>query len=186
MGRASPAPTEFLLGRLFVEDFGHEVTLVVVEATATVEFDGWVAMGDLEVEELGVVLAGGGFSEIEELRTDSLSAVGGFDEQFVDPCAFAAVFEAVVETDHEVADWRGFFADDVDDAVERVQQEFGKICAERGFVEWLRPGIIVLHVAHHFGKSFEVGDGSLGDGGGKGVSQPCTASNLEYVELIVN
>ena len=86
--------------------------MVVEEAAATVEFDGGVAVVDLEVEEFGLVFARGGIGQVEKLGADSLSAVGGFDEEFVDPGAFAAVFEAVVEADHEVADWRGFLADD--------------------------------------------------------------------------
>ena len=148
---------------LFVESFGHQVAVVIEETAAAVEFDGGVAMVDFEVEDFGLVFAGDGFGEIEKLRADSLSAMGGFAEEFVNPRAFAAVFEAVVETDHEVADWRGFFADDVDDAVERVLQEFGKICAERGFVEWLRPGIIFLHAMHHDENGFEIGESGLGD-----------------------
>ncbi len=143
-------------GRLFVQGFGHEVAVVVEEAAATVEFDGGVAVVDLEVEEFGVVFARGGIGEIEKLGADSLSAVGGFDEEFVDPSAFAAVFEAVVEADHEVADWRGFLADDVDDAINRVLQKLGEIGAERGFVERLRPGIVRLHVAHHWEQRFQI------------------------------
>ena len=38
-----------MLGGLLIESFGHQVALVVEEAAATVEFDGGVAVGDLEV-----------------------------------------------------------------------------------------------------------------------------------------
>ena len=70
------------------------------EAAAAVEFDRWVAVVDFEVKEFGVVSAGGGLGKIKKLRADSLSAVGGFDEEFVNPGSLAEVFEAVVEADH--------------------------------------------------------------------------------------
>jgi hypothetical protein len=136
---------------------------VFTEAAATVELGGRIAVVHFEVEHLGVEFTRSGFSEVQQLCADSLPAMCSLDKQFVDPCALTAVFEAVVETDHQVADWRRFFADHVDNAIERVLQEFGKIRAERECVEWLRPGIIPLHVAHHFEKKFEIGDGSLGD-----------------------
>ena len=123
---------------------------MIEEAAAAVEFDGWVAVGDFEVEEFGLVFAGGGFGEIEELCANSLSAVGSFDEEFINPGAFAAVFEAVVEADHEVCDWRELFANDIDNTVDGILQKLGEICAESGFVEWLGPGIVLLHVAHHW------------------------------------
>ena len=39
---------------------GHQVTLVVDVSAAAVEFDGRVVVADLEVKELGVMLAGEG------------------------------------------------------------------------------------------------------------------------------
>ena len=70
------------------------MTRVIDETAATVEFDGGVAVGDLEVKEFGVVLAGGVLCEVKKLRANSLSAMGGLYEEFVNPCAFAAIFEA--------------------------------------------------------------------------------------------
>jgi hypothetical protein len=156
------------------------------EAAAAVEFDGGITVVDFEVENLGVVLTRSGFSERKQLAADSLPAMLSFDEEFVNPGAFAAVFEAVIEADHKICDWHKLCANDIGDAANRILQKLGEIGADRDMVKRLRPGIIHLHVAHHFEKVFEVGGGSLGDGGNQRVSQPCTASNLEYVELIVN
>jgi hypothetical protein len=136
------------LDGLFIEDFGHEVALVILEAASAVEFDGGVAVGNLEVKEFGVVLAAGGLCQVEKLRANSLPAMGCLDEEFVNPCAFAAVFEAVVETNHQIADWLAFFAGEIDNAVNRIVQKFGQSPADRGLVKGLRPGIVVLHVAH--------------------------------------
>ena len=122
--------------------------MVIVEAAAAVEFYRGVAVGDLEVKELGVVFTGGGLGKIEKLRADSLSAMGRFDEKFVNPCAFAAIFEAVIETDHQIADWLAFFANEMGNAVERIPQKFGQSPADRWLVKGLRPGIVLLHTAH--------------------------------------
>ena len=143
-------------GGLFVEAFGHQVTLMIEEATAAVEFDGGVAVGDLEMEEFGFVLARDGFGEVKKLCADSLSAMRSLDGEFVNPRSLAAVFETVVEADHQVADGHKFFSDEVNHAVNRIRQQLGQIRADRGLVEWLRPGIIRLHVAHHLEEEFEV------------------------------
>ena len=58
---------------LFVQVFGHQVAFVFDEAAAAVEFDGGVAVTDLQVKELGLVFAGHGFGKLKKLRADSLS-----------------------------------------------------------------------------------------------------------------
>jgi len=140
------------------------VAVVVEEAAAAVEFDGRVAVGDFEVKEFGVVLAGGCLGQVKQLCANSLSAKRSFDEEFVNPCALASIFQAAVETDHQAADWRRFFTDNVDNAVDRVLKKLGEIRAEGRLIERLCPWIIRLHVAHHSEKSFEIGGGGLGDG----------------------
>jgi len=145
---AGGGEVRFGMGRSFIEVFGHEVAVMVEEAAAAVEFDGGVAVGDLEVKEFGLVFAGSGFGEIEKLGANSLSAVGGFDEEFVNPRAFAAIFEAVVETNHEISDRRIFFPNKIDDAVGRILQKLGEGSADRGLVEGLGPRIGLLHEAH--------------------------------------
>ena len=154
-----------------VEGLGHQVPVVVEEAPAAVELDGGIAVGDLEVKELGVVLARCGLGEIEKLRSNSLSAMRSLDEEFVNPCAFAAIFEAVVETDHQVADRRVFFADEIGDAVNRVFEKLGEIGADRAFVKVFRPGIIGLHVAHHRKQQFEICES--GTGASEGHEKQC-------------
>ena len=104
-----------------VEGLGHQVTRMIDEAAAAVEFDGGVAVVDFEVEKFGFVLASGGFGEIKKLRADSLSAMGSLDEEFVNPRALPTVFEAVVETDHQIADRRKLFVSEVDHAVNRIR-----------------------------------------------------------------
>jgi hypothetical protein len=124
-------------GRLFVEGFGHEVAVMIEEASTAVEFDGGVAVIDLEVKEIGIVLAGGGLGKVKEMRANSLSAMGRLDEEFVNPRAFATVFEAVVETGHQIADQRRLFTDKVNDAVRSILQKLGEIRANRRFVKGL-------------------------------------------------
>jgi hypothetical protein len=137
---------------------------VVEEAAAAVEFEGGVAVGDFKVEEFGVVFAGGGFGEIEKLGANSLSAMGGFDEEFVDPCAFAAIFEAVVETDHEISHWLEFFADDVNDTTRGIRKKLGKTGVQCRLVKRLRPRIGLLHVAHQEEQRFEICESGASDG----------------------
>jgi hypothetical protein len=141
---------------LLIEGLGHEVALVFSKAAAAVEFYGGVAVIDFEVEKFGFVLASGGFGEIKKLRANSLPAVRSLDEEFVNPRTLSAVFEAVVETDHQIADRRKLFVREVDHAVNRIRQQLGKIRADRGLVEWLRPGIIFLHEAHHRKQGFDI------------------------------
>jgi len=138
------------------------------KAAAAVKLDGGVAMVDFEVEDLGAVLAEGAVSEVEELRANSLPAMGALDKELVDPGAFAAIFEAVIEADHEIADGARILADDVDDAIGGILQEFGEVGANGGLVEGFFPGIVELHVAHHHEEGFEISEGGLGDGDGHG------------------
>ena len=159
-GQARKSVVEFLA----VEGFGQEEALVLEETTAAVEFDGWVAVVDLEVQEFCVVLARGTLGEIEKLRANSLPAVRGFNKEFVNPGAFAAVFQAVFEADHQITDRGDTFASDVGYTINWILHEFGKIRAERGFVEGFRPGVVELKMAHHLEQGFEVGEGGLGDG----------------------
>ena len=57
--------------------------MVVDITAAAVEFDSRIAMADLEVKELGVMLAGERLGQVEEPGGDSLPSAGGFDEQFI-------------------------------------------------------------------------------------------------------
>jgi len=143
--------------------------VVVGEAAAAVEFDGGVAVVDFEVEDFGAMFAGGGFGEIEELGANALPAVGGFHEEFVNPGAFAAVFEAVVEAEDQVGDGGDLFAHYIDDAIDGILQEFGEVGADCGFVERFFPRIVKLHVAHQREQGFEVCGSGERDGDGHKV-----------------
>jgi hypothetical protein len=105
-----------------------------------------------------------GFSERKQLAADSLPAMLSFDEEFVNPGAFAAVFEAVIETEDQVADERCCIADEVGDATNGILEKLDQIRAECGLVEGIRPGIVELHAAHQVENGFEIGGGGLGDG----------------------
>lgn len=114
---------------LLIEGLGQEETLLLREAATTVEVDGGIAVADLEVQEFYVVFERGAFGEIQKLRTNSLPTVGGLDEEFINPGAFAPIFEAVFKTDDEIADWGGVFPRYKSDAVDGILEEFGKIGA---------------------------------------------------------
>jgi len=174
----------FGLSGLFIQGLGYQVALVVEEATAAIEFDGRVAMSDLEVKEFSVVLAAGGFGEIKKLRADSLSAVRNLDEEFVNPGAFAAVFEAVVETDHQIADWVKIFANYIDNTVDRIEEKFSEIRADHRLVESLGPGIVFLHATHHDENGFEIGGSGLGDGARHGSLMDAECAMVLYGEIV--
>ena len=78
--------------------------MVIDEPSPAVEFDGWIAMSDLEVKKMSLLLCGDALGHIEKFGGYSLPAVAGMNEQLIDPSAFAAVFETVVETNDKVAD----------------------------------------------------------------------------------
>ena len=141
---------------------------MLAEPTATVEFDGRVAVVDLKVQEFCRVLARGTLGEIEKLRANSLPAKPGFNKEFVNPGAFAPVFQAVFEADHQITDRGDTFASDVGDTINGILDEFGKIRAERRFVEGFRPGVVELKMSHHLEQGFKVGEGGLGDGNAHG------------------
>lgn len=130
------------------ERFGHQIALVIEEAAAAVKFDSAIAVVDLEVEELGAVLARSGFGQVEELSADALAAMRGFDEELVDPGAFAAIFEAEVETDGKIRDGGLFVTRKIDEAVGGSLEKVGKIFSNDEFVEGFGPRIFELHVAH--------------------------------------
>jgi len=134
---------------------------VLRKTAAAVEFDGGVAVVDLEVQEFCVVLARRSLGKIEKLRANSLSAARGFDEEFVKPGAFAAIFETVFEADNQITDGGGAFPRDIGDAVDGIFEKFGEIGAEGGFVEGFGPGIIELQMAHHFEQGLEIVGGGL-------------------------
>jgi len=150
---------------------------VIREAAAAVEFNGGVAVGDFEVEKFGAVFARGGLGEVKKLGANSLSAMGGFDEEFVNPRAFAAIFEAVVEANHQIADQRVSFPNKIDDAVDRILQKLGEIGANRGFLKRLRPGIVLLHVEHHREQGFDICGSGTGNGDGHGTQSRLCRKN---------
>ena len=122
--------------------------MVVDVAAAAVELDSRIAMADLEVKELGVMLASAGLGQVEELGADSSPSVGGFDKQFINPSALAAVFQAVVETDHKVGDWPFGIPDQAGYTVGRALKQLRQVGADRVLAEGLRPRIGLLHFFH--------------------------------------
>ena len=100
--------------------FGHEIALVVDEAATAVQFQCAVAVVYFEMKELGAVFARSGFSEIEELSANSLPSMRGVDEYLINPCAFTAILEAKVETDHQIADRCLVIADQINEAEMRI------------------------------------------------------------------
>ena len=159
-------------GRLvtWLQPFGHEVALVIDEAAAAVEFDGAISVVNFEVKGFCIVFPRGGFREVQELGANSLPPVGRLDEELIDPGTFAAVFQAVVEADDQVAEGSSFLACDVDEAAGGVVEEFREISSNDRFVERFGPGVVDLHVAHQDEQHFEVGGSGAFDSDGHGRS----------------
>ena len=133
--------------------------MVVLEVATVVEVDGGIGVGDFEMEVVSGVLARGGFGQVEELGANSLSAMSGQDEELIDPGAFAAIFETEIETDDEVGDGGVCIECQVNDAVDRIGQEFVEIVADGSFVEGFGPGIVDLHLLHEKENGIEIGGG---------------------------
>jgi hypothetical protein len=131
--------------------------VVIDKATAAVEFDSAVTVVNLEVEGLCAKIAGSSFGQVEELGANSLPAVRGFDEEFIDPGTFAAVFEAEIEANDEVGNWSLLVARQVDNTVMGILEELREIFLDDEVVEGLLPGIIVLHMAHEQEQRIDVG-----------------------------
>lgn len=142
---------------------------MILEAAAAVEFDGRITVGDFEMEETCATFRAGGFGEVEKVRGNSLPAMGGFDEEFIDPGAFAAILQTEIKTDDEVGDRRVAIARDVGKAVNRILQKFRETFSDDGFVERLVPRIVGLHVWHENENRFEVGGNGAMDGDWHGL-----------------
>jgi hypothetical protein len=143
--------------KLEIEVLGHEIAVVIGEATTTIEFDCGITVIDLKVKDPGVVFARYAFGKVKETRADSLPTMSGGDKEFVDPGTFAAIFKAKVEANHQVADGRIFISHKINNAVDRILQEFDEVRANGGFVKGFFPSIVDLHVAHQAKQRFEVG-----------------------------
>src|SRR6201993_4348417 len=122
------------------------------------------------MKALAVALARGGFCQVEELGANSLPSMGGLDKKLIDPGTLAAVFQAVVETDDQIADGGSLHAGDIDDAKDGILQKLRKIRFHNVWVEGLGPGIVVLHMAHQDEQVVEVARRGAFDGDGHGRS----------------
>jgi hypothetical protein len=179
-GGAVPNPcSHWYLGRapnrLGIRGFGllngdkplsHQAAVVVEETAAAVELDSGIAVSYLEMEGLPAKLERGRFGEVQKLSGDTLPAMGGLDEEFIDPGAFAAIFEAEIEADDEVGHRDLFVASQIDDAILRIAEKFREIISNDGFAEWNGPRIVALHVAHQGEQCIEVGGSGALDGDG--------------------
>jgi hypothetical protein len=58
------------------------------------------------------------------LRGNALPSVGGFDEELIDPGAFAAIFQAEVEAEDQVGDGSVGIAREVNKTVGGVLHQF--------------------------------------------------------------
>ena len=131
--------------------------MMIDEGATTVEFDGAIAVVHFQMESPRAVFTGDGFGEVEEAGANSLPSMGGFDEQLVDPGTFAAILQAEIEADDQVGDGSALLADQINEAIAWIVEEFGEIVSDAEFIKGLGPWIIVLHVAHQKKQGFEVG-----------------------------
>ncbi len=140
-----------------IEPLGHQVAVMIQEAATAVEFDGTVSMVHLEMERLRAMFTGGSFRKVKKLGTNSLPAVGGFDKEFVDPGALAAVLQTEVKADDQVCDGSVLIASQKNKAIPGLVQKFDQILADREIVEGLGPRIATLHMAHQEDHGIEIG-----------------------------
>lgn len=130
---------------------------MVDEAAAAVEFDGGVAVGDFEMKSLRAAFERGGFGEVEKLRGDAFTAVSGQDEEFVDPCALAAIFQAEIKTDGEVGDGDLPVPGKKNQAVDRIMQKLLEVMANDELVEGFIPRVVQLHLEHEVKQRADIG-----------------------------
>jgi len=121
---------------------------MVHETAAAIEFDCAVPVVHFQVQKLGALLTRNSFRKIEKLGANSLASMGRLDEKFVDPRAFAAIFQAEIEADDQIADRDLLIPGQIDRAIVSVAQKHAEILAQNDFVEDLRPRIILLHLVH--------------------------------------
>jgi hypothetical protein len=95
---------------------------MVFEGGAAVEVDGGVAVIDFEVEHGGSSFAGFCFGKVEDLGSDTLTAMFVRDKELIDPRAFAAVLQAVLETEDNVASRVSGDTDQVSQSESRVRE----------------------------------------------------------------
>ena len=130
--------------------------MVLGKATAAVEVDGRVAAVHFEVQCLGTGFARPVFGELEGRGADTLSAKTLFDEELVDPGAFAAVLEAVVEAEDDVADGTRGIADQPGEAEGRVVEHLPDAAKRAFLIERNGPGIVHLHGPHEVKQRFGI------------------------------
>jgi len=131
---------------------------VVDEAAAAVELDGGIAVADFKVQEPSVMRTGDCFGQVEELGSNSLPPVRGFNEEFVDPGTFAAILEAIVKADDEVPDGMAGIPNQMNEASGGVLKKLHQVGPDGIFVERLRPGVGILHLSHQNKERVEVGE----------------------------
>src|SRR5271165_4450822 len=112
---------------------------MVDETAAAVEFDGTIAARNLEMKSRRAIFHSCSFRKVEKLGGNSLSAMSGFNEEFVHPGAFAVVLQAEIETDDEIRDRNLLIACDEYDAVKGILQKLQQISSNDRLVGWLVP-----------------------------------------------
>jgi len=100
---------------------------VVDKAAAAVKFYGWVAVAHLEMKEMRLVFEAGVLGEVEKLIADSLPAVGGRDEELVDPGAFASVLQTIIKANDEIPHWTVGIPRQIGKAIRGVVQKLQEI-----------------------------------------------------------
>src|SRR5579862_6880625 len=90
--------------RFFEDPLRHQVAMVIYETEAVIEFDGGIAVVYFQVDHGDAELFCLVREEFEHLRSNAASPMRTAHEEFIDPGAAAAVFQAVVEGHDDIAD----------------------------------------------------------------------------------
>jgi hypothetical protein len=156
-GSLAPLQRRALAGQAF----RHEIAVVVYKPASSIELDGTVSVIDLQAKSPGAVLARDVLGEVQELCTNSFPTVPLIDVKFVNPRAFAMVFETEIEAHSQIGDGGHALESQVDDADSWISQEFCEIETHYVLVERLVPGFNLLHPKHEQKDGFKIRNTSV-------------------------
>src|SRR5580704_14867278 len=111
-----------MTSRFLDDPLRHEIAVMIFKSCAPVELERGIAVIDFEVNHGSSEFLCLSCKEFQNPRADALSAIRTANEEFIDPRAPAAIFEAVVEGHHDVTDRLSVDRNEPDAAQQRIAQ----------------------------------------------------------------
>src|SRR5215471_16583419 len=103
---------------------------MIDEAAPPIQLNRAISVAHFQVQVFCIVFCGSFLSSVQQLAANSLPTMRPGHEQFVDPSAFAAILQAVIETDNQVSDGLACLFCEISYAVNRILQKFRNVAAD--------------------------------------------------------